>query len=59
MLACARAHIWSILPNYLNMLKSMLWSAILDATSLMNSEHIYKVLLKLDKNWLSYEQNTI
>ena len=37
----SRAHIWSIfgsiLPNYLNMLKTMLWGALLVATSLLNT----------------------
>ena len=44
----SHALIWSnfgsILPNHLNMLETM---------------SIYKVLSKLDLNWLSYEQNTI
>ena len=56
----SHAHIWSIcgpiFPNDLNMLKTMIWGALLVATSLLNT---YKFLLKLDKNWLSYEQNTI
>ena len=39
------------------MLKTMIWGALFVATSLLN---IYKLLLKLDKNWQkSYEQNTI
>ena len=46
----------SILPNHLNMLKTVLWGALLVATSLMNT---YKVLSKSDKNWPSYEKNTI
>ena len=37
----SRAHIWSIfgsiLPNHLNMLKTMLWCALLVATSLLNT----------------------
>ena len=52
----SHAFIWLIfgfiLPNHLN----MLWSALLVATSLLNTE---KVLSESDKNWLSYEQNTI
>ena len=52
----SHAHIWSIFgpifPNHLNVLKT-----ILVATNLLNT-YIYKVLSKLDKNWLSYEQNT-
>ena len=52
----SHVHIWSILgpilPNHLNMYKTMLWSALLVATSLLNT---YKVLSKLDKNWLSYK----
>ena len=35
----------------------MLWGALLVATNLMNT--CIQVLSKLDKNWLSYEQNTI
>ena len=38
------------------MLKTVLWGALLVATSLLNT---YKVLSKSDKNWPSYEQNTI
>ena len=57
----SHTHIWSIfglvLPKHLNMLKTMLWGALLVATSLLNT--CIKVLSKLDKNWLSYEQNTI
>ena len=37
----SHAHIWSIfdpiLPNHLNMLKTMLWGALLVATSLLNT----------------------
>ena len=57
----SHAHIWSIcgpiLPNDFNMLKTMIWGALLVATSLLNT--YINFLLKLDKNWLSYEQNTI
>ena len=45
------------LPNHRNMLKTMLWGALLVATNLLNT--YIQVLLKLDKNWLSNEQNTI
>ena len=38
------------------MLKTMLWGALIVATSLLNT---HKGLSKLNKNWLSYEQNTI
>ena len=61
-LGCPRdshALIWSIfdsiLPNHLNMLKTMLWGALLVSTSLLNT----KFLSKSDKNWTSYKQNTI
>ena len=47
---------YSILSNHLNMLKPVLWGALLVATSLLNT---YKVLSKSDKNKPSYEQNTI
>ena len=37
----SHAHIWSIcgpiLPNHLNLLKTMLWGALLVATSLLNT----------------------
>ena len=46
---------WLNLPNHLNMLKTVLWGALLVATSPLNT---YKVLSKSDKNWPSYEQNT-
>ena len=39
--------------------KTMLWGALLVATSLLNTQKMYQILSKLDKNWLSYEQNTI
>ena len=39
------------------MLKTMLWGALIVATSLLNT-CIY-VLSKLDKNWPSYEQKII
>ena len=43
-----------ILPNDLNMLKTMIWGALLVATSVLNT-----CISTLYKNWLSYEQNTI
>ena len=53
----SHALIWSIigsiLPNHLYMLKIVLWGALLVATSLLNT------YTKSDKNWPSYEQNTI
>ena len=59
-LADSHAHIWSIfgpiLPNHLNMLKTMLWGALLEAISLLNT---YKVLSKSGEYWPSYELNTI
>ena len=39
------------------MLEIMIWDALLVASSLLNA--YIKVLSKLDKNLLSYEQNTI
>ena len=59
----SNALIWSsifgsILPNHLNMLKTMLWGALLVATSaLLVATNNF--LSKLDTNWLSYEQNII
>ena len=54
-------HIWSIvgpiLPNHLNVLKTMLWGALLVATYLLNK--FTAVSSKLNRNWLSYEQNNI
>ena len=56
------AHIWSsfgpIFPNNLIMLKTMLWGALLVTNNLLNT-CINISFIKLDKNWLSYEQNTI
>ena len=46
-----------ILQNHLNMFKTMIWGALLVATDPLNT--FIKVLSKLDKNWLSCEQNTI
>ena len=42
-------------PPPLNMLKTMLWGALLIATSLLNT---YRVLSKSDQNLSSYEQKT-
>ena len=50
-------NLWPNFANDLNMLKTMIWGALLVATSLLNT--YINFLLKLDKNWLSYEQNTI
>ena len=60
----SRAHIWSIFgsifTNHLDMLKTMLWGALLVATSLLNTiKKFLKNQSKLDKNWLSNEQNNI
>ena len=51
----------SILPNHLNMLKTMLLGAIIVATSLLNTytRLFFLLLSKSDKNLPSYEQNTI
>ena len=52
----------SIFPNHLIMIKTMLWGALLVATSLLNTfiKLFFTFFIsKLDKNWLSYEQNTI
>ena len=48
----------SILPNHLNMIKTVRWGDILVlvGTNLLNT---FKVLSKSDKNWPIYEQNTI
>ena len=48
---------WPNFPYHLNMIKTMLWGALLVATNLLNT--CLKVLSKLDKNWLSYEKNII
>ena len=59
--ADSHAHIWSIygpiLPNDFNMLVTMICGALLVSTSLLNT--CISISSKLDKNWLSYEQNTI
>ena len=39
------------------MIKTMIWGALLVATNLLNT--CIEISLKLDKHWLSYEQNTI
>ena len=49
----------SILPNHLNMLKTMLLGAIIVATSYLNTYTRFFLLSKSDKNLPSYEHNTI
>ena len=57
----SNAHIWSIfgiiLPNHLNMHKTMLWDALLVAIYLLNIR--ISVLSKFDINLLSCEKNII
>ena len=44
----SHALVWSILPNHLNMLKTMLWGALLVATSLLNTQiNYYKTWIKI------------
>ena len=58
----SHAHSWSIfspiLPDHLNMLKTMLWGALLVTTNLLNTcIYFYSILSKLDEKWVSYEKN--